>query len=380
MPLRSDPRVRAIVNDVVPSRDAQRASLHKCLVFPEVPHIPVVSFGVKNYEQLGKVFGVCNLPNGHKCANHKKPAKVQLSDADMEQVRVKVAELDPPAQLGGLVYFGAQTTSQRVTRSAARDGPATLSTMVDAFIYIKDGDIPITIPLLCTVVSDDFLKVYFRQPITSELLGFPLKGGSEIPFEHYDTRLGRFVPYPPVHEVRYFPRRDVLVYRRTNVLHCPGVVHLAATGRVLGARPLPSLLDHLLAQGTQSSQALSPPPSPAGSELSLPSDGLEINYSSPGRVLSSARMFSQTPSSPTTEGGSVSVGRKRKREEESVPPRKRSAKGKEPAQANAQANAQGGNAQGGNVQGGNVQGEGVAGGSRKVTWLKIDDEIMMRLT
>ncbi|TFY51454.1 hypothetical protein EVJ58_g10554 [Rhodofomes roseus] len=333
----TDPRVRAILDDFIPNREVFRPHLVGCTSCPAAPHIPVISYGVKDQSSVGKVFGVCTKLNGQKCTSHMKPAKAQLSDADMQEVHARIAALDPPAKLGGIVYFGARSLSQRGRRSAARKAkePPTETTMVDAWVYIKDGDMPITIPLLCTVLSEHWLSVNFRQPISCDVLGFKLDDDGEIPFEHFDARLGRFVAYPPAHERRYFLRREVLVYRHQDVLHCPGVVRLADIRRpFLDPPPLPSLLDHLRSYSpddVQSSQTLasSPPLSPAASEWSLPSDGLQIDYSSPGRVLTSGRTDFQASSSPAPSGpgpssaASTSVGRKRKREPESNVSRKR---------------------------------------------------------
>ncbi|KAH9928325.1 uncharacterized protein B0H18DRAFT_1118006 [Fomitopsis serialis] len=342
-----DPRVRVIVDKLIPPEASLGTNQLPCTVYKTVPHYSIKSYGATNQDTLGKVFGVCTLPGHLKCRNHLKPATIQMSSEVADDMRKRIAELDPPARLGGTYYLRPRPALERPRpavrrRRAAR--PPLETTTVDAYIYIEAGDIPICIPLLCSVEDDEWLTVHFRQFITCDVLGITPRQ-TNIPFEHYDAHVGRFVTHPPPHEKRYVDRNEVLVYRASGVANCPGVEELAARHIMpFHAPPLPSLLEHL-DEHPYSDDDATRASSPERFRPSAHSDGLEIRYSSPGRALLTDPV-SEPPSSPSTSQTSssrlgassartaiaslrnVSSGRKRKREDDPGSARKR-AKGKQ---------------------------------------------------
>ncbi|TFY54297.1 hypothetical protein EVJ58_g8945 [Rhodofomes roseus] len=332
-----DPRVKAIVHNLLPSRTRLRNSLLPCAVLPEVRHVAIASLGATNPSSLGKVFGVCTLPQGHRCLNHLKPAQLQMSEVQLQYIRERVAHLDPPARLGGSVYVGADITATALapTPTQGPGRPHLQTVAVDVHIYIKNGDVPILLPVLC-IDRGDLLELTFRQTITCDVLGLKARDSYEL-FNH---QLRGFVAYPRAHERRYFPRQDVLIYRAPGVTDCPGLDDLIWAGHAHdggpGPAPLPSLLQHMHASLVAT-----------GNRSATPEDDAQaILQGTPGRVLRSGRVItpdaspsSSLPSSSARStrssqvspaAGSVSAGVKRRRDDEvSTPSKRTSAKGKQ---------------------------------------------------
>ncbi|KAH9929429.1 uncharacterized protein B0H18DRAFT_1117462 [Fomitopsis serialis] len=329
---RSDPRVKSIINHHLPSRVRIRNSMFPCSVHPDVRHIPIVSFGATNRDTLGKIFMVCTSPTQARCGQHMKPTDLQMSEADLALVRRKVAELDPPAKLGGTWYIGQDdpvATAPDTPRGRGR--PQLEMTVVDCYVYIQDGEMPISIPLLATVRSKH-LEVRFRQAITCDILNFGPRD-TKIDFEPFSPQLGDFDQYPRAQDKRFVPHDQVLVYRARGVLDCPGAADLAV------GKPIPSFLQYMRTRGGESDSFGTPANSPIRGSAFMCSMDVDSSCSSPARYLRSGRNVSPSFGSPASasssrrlarfdadvisSGGHTSKGTKRKRAEEHLTARKR---------------------------------------------------------
>ncbi|KAH9913613.1 uncharacterized protein B0H18DRAFT_1126104 [Fomitopsis serialis] len=329
--VRSDPRVKEIVNDYLPSNARLRQNLLPCETYPDVRHVAIVSLGASSASSLGKVFGICTLPRHRRCANHLKPGALQMTEAQLYEVRARVASLNPPARIGGVTFVGAQLPPALIAAATGPGRPHLQTETVVVYVYIRDGDVPVSLPLTC-VDRGIQLQLTFRQPITCDILSLKPRENYEL----YDAQLGEFVGFPRVNEHRYFLRDEVLVYRAPGVVDCPGLEDLVLTSQQVlydGPAPLPSLLQHMQARDSGDRS-----PSPDHSSQAL-------LVSTPGRVLRSGRVItsdaspstsstsspgsSRRHSLPSSSTGSSSAGHKRKRGDLPASPSKRAAnKGK----------------------------------------------------
>ncbi|KAH9932514.1 uncharacterized protein B0H18DRAFT_1115766 [Fomitopsis serialis] len=318
----SDPRVRAIVNDLLPSADIQWGGLLPCTGYKEAPHFPIVSYGATTAATVGKIFCVCTAPKGSRCSNHLKPTTTQMTDEKFEEMRTRVAALDPPARFGGTVYLSEHPSDHAgtVARPRRSEGAPKRMGMVDCYIYMKEADMPISVPC-----SSAFTTV----------IGLKSASASRLPATSSESSLAK-------------GRYPSNISTPFDVVNCPGVVNLAAGRPVeFTPPPLPSLLEHMGGDldGDEEEIANSPV-SPADYLSSGSNDDLAIVYSSPGRVLLTPAA-SDVPSSPMTSEGSsgpgpssgpvggssrrtLSLGRKRERDDDPITLRKRR-KGKERA-------------------------------------------------
>ncbi|EPS94989.1 hypothetical protein FOMPIDRAFT_1054615 [Fomitopsis schrenkii] len=300
-----DPRVKTLVEDALPPALRLHDSVLGCAAYRHVRHLAVASLGVNGAETLGLVYGVCPLPAGMKCANHMKPATCQMSDVDLKFVREAVAEMRPRAVLSGVMYVEGELPPQSKGEWRGVRHPPIATMTLDVWVYVKDGCMPIRLPLICAIQDDVQVEVVFRQPITCAVLGFSM-ADTDIKYERFHHGVGRFVSHPRPHEKLYIVRGEHLVYRAKDVVDCPGAKDLAV-GRPFQPQ-LPAFLDHLRAQQTPSKGGVArgsrtaSSASPALSSTSVLADDFDVSIASPARVLRSGLILpdNDSPSSSRT--------------------------------------------------------------------------------
>ncbi|EPS92436.1 hypothetical protein FOMPIDRAFT_1021038, partial [Fomitopsis schrenkii] len=211
-------QVKALIDSSVPPLRTLARDLEPCLTLPGVRHLPVV--GVRPGLTLGKIYGICTLPIGHECGNHKKLSPVQLAPNRLRILCERVAALNGP---------GLQDEFVAVHMTEHADGPQPApgrphlhTAVVDVLVYIQDGEPPILLTLEA-IVRGKLLEFVFQQDITRDILAV----NRAVTYESYNTRLGKFVAYPRSYDKRYILPGDVLIYRRSDVHNCPRVCTLS---------------------------------------------------------------------------------------------------------------------------------------------------------
>ncbi|GBE83148.1 hypothetical protein SCP_0501950 [Sparassis crispa] len=237
---RTDPRIKAIVDGLLPRCDVLLFSLITCSVQLEQCHLIVASYGVTNTENLGVLFEICRTTP--MCGHHLKRLRAQMTWGNMAQCHKDVAALCLPPVLGDAGYLRSDEpqseamplpTSPMINTSlppsslpsssplssspstspvfCRRGRPLLNSATVSVLMVCKGSDIPLIIPTW-GIWHEDYLEFKFKQSFIETVLIDDSQGLS--PYQRYCPHLKKFVDYPKHTDKQYLLLGDTPVYRK----------------------------------------------------------------------------------------------------------------------------------------------------------------------
>ncbi|KAL6300829.1 hypothetical protein BKA93DRAFT_828786 [Sparassis latifolia] len=324
---RTDPRVKAIVDGLLPRRDVLLSLLITCLVQLEQHHLVVASYGVTNAENLGVLFEICRTTP--TCGRHLKRLRAQMTWGNMAQCHEDVAALCPPPVLGGAGCLRSDKpqskatpppTSPMIDTSLPPSSPPPPSSLLlsssstspvfhrrgcpplnSATVSVLVGsDIPLIIPTR-GIQREDYLEFKFKQSFIETVLIDDSQGLS--PYQRYFPHLKKFVDYPKHTDKQYLLPGDTPVYREKSStwnLSAAQIVNIQVSATVR----LPALM---AAINTFAKNVLTTPSSSSGgsqSTLSMPSTSSSSRVCDAASSSSSSRHVAKRSLSPNvgTEG------------------------------------------------------------------------------
>lgn len=161
----------------------------------------------------------------------------------------------------------------------------------------------------------NLVEFVFQQSITRDILA----ANRAVTYESYNRQLSRFVAYPRSYDKRYIMAGEVLLYRRSDVVNCPGVRQLARrfAPKLRGGDsedededeeegsddsdedPLPSLVTHAASasghRGSSPDPAIAPVTPRRSLRLRESSAGSASTSVTPGRAASATSSAQSTP-------------------------------------------------------------------------------------